>query len=233
MPQLSERLKQTWQKLLALDDSPHNIALGVALGTFVAYQPIVGIQMVVGAIVCRIFGANIAASLPMAWITNPLTIAPIFYMTYLIGRPFTGGEMSYEDIARIFSQIDELGFWAGIVEGYRFLKSVFVPMVVGGAIVGVINGALFYFLSYRLIVKHRQRRARTLEARMAKKAARQARREARRLAREARAADGAKAPGDEADLDEADPDDSLDGSLDGALDGSPEPEAEERKREAR
>lgn len=145
------------RRLVQLDDTPHNIALGVALGTIVAYQPIVGIQMVVGALVCRLFGANVLASVPMAWITNPLTIVPVYYCTYKVGVLFTGGEKTYDDIKGTFSAIGELGFWRGIVEGYYLLLDLLWPMVVGGALVGVANAGLFYILVLRYLKRRRAR----------------------------------------------------------------------------
>jgi uncharacterized protein (DUF2062 family) len=159
-PSLVERLRGAWRRLLTLDDSPHNIAMGVFIGTFVAYQPIVGAQMIVGAIVCRMIGANVVASLPLAWITNPVTIVPIYFATYKLGVVFTGGEMTYEDIEGIFDQIAALGFWNGLVEGYRFLAGIFWPMVVGGAIVGVVNGVAFYVVVRRVVARFQAARPR-------------------------------------------------------------------------
>ena len=49
---------------MVIQDSPHRIAWGVAIGTVVAYLPIVGIQMVIGAIICYIMRANVLASIP-------------------------------------------------------------------------------------------------------------------------------------------------------------------------
>ena len=153
-PSLVERLRGVWRRLLDLQDSPHRIALGVLIGTMVAYQPIVGVQMIVGALVCRIIGANVVASLPMAWITNPVTIVPIYFATYKLGVVFTGGELSYDDIRAIFDSIAALGFWNGVVQGYRFLAGIFWPMVVGGTLVGVANGVLFYVVVRRLVARY-------------------------------------------------------------------------------
>jgi uncharacterized protein len=143
-PSVMERLRGVWRRLMNLEDTPHRIAFGVAIGTWVAFQPIVGVQMVVGALVSRLLGANVVASLPMAWITNPFTIVPVYYSTYRVGIIFTGGEKTYDDIKRIFEQVADLGFWRGLVEGYYFLVDIFWPMVVGGALVGVLLGAMFY-----------------------------------------------------------------------------------------
>lgn len=145
-PGLKDRVRGASQQLIQLEDTPHSIALGVAIGTFVAYLPIVGFQMIVGAIACRIARANVIASVPMAWITNPVTIPFIFFGTYKLGVVFIGGEKTYEDIKMVFAAIGDMGFWRGAIEGYRLLLEFLWPMIIGGTIVGIINGFLFYIL---------------------------------------------------------------------------------------
>lgn len=157
-PSLVDRMRAAWRRVLTLDDSPHSIALGVFIGTLVAYQPIVGFQMIVGAIVCKLIGANVIASLPLAWITNPITIVPIYFITYRLGVVFTGdAPITYDDIAALWTAIGQLGFVDGIVEGTRMLLGIFWPMVLGGLLIGVVNGALFYVLVRRLVTAYQAR----------------------------------------------------------------------------
>lgn len=156
-PGLIDRMRAAWRRVLSLDDSPHSIALGVFIGTFVAYQPIVGFQMIVGALVCKIARANVIASLPLAWITNPVTIVPIYYGTYKLGVVFTGGDLTYDDMKALWGRIGELGLVDGVVEGTRMLLGVMWPMVVGGAIVGIVNGAIFYVIVKRFVTAYQAR----------------------------------------------------------------------------
>lgn len=154
-----ERLRATWRRLLTLDDSPHNIAMGVFIGVVVAYQPIVGLQMILGAIVCKVIGANVIASLPMAWITNPVTIVPIFYGTYKLGEVFTGGDLDYAELESRFATIADIdGILNAFVEGTRLLWDIMWPMVIGGLIIGVVNGLLFYYLVRRFVTAYQSRR---------------------------------------------------------------------------
>lgn len=163
-----DRLRAAWRRVLTLDDSPHSIALGVFIGTVVAYQPIVGFQMIVGAIVCKLIRANVIASLPLAWITNPVTIVPIYYITYRLGVVFTGDELiTYDAIAALWGAIGEMSLLDGLVEGTRMLLDIFWPMVVGGLIIGVLNGALFYVIVRRVVTAYQARsihRRRTSES---------------------------------------------------------------------
>lgn len=61
-----------------------SIAFGLALGVFVAFLPIPG-QMIVAAgfaILCRV---NLPIAVMAVWITNPLTMGPIYYSCYKVG----------------------------------------------------------------------------------------------------------------------------------------------------
>ena len=54
------------------------------IGLFFAFAPI-PLQMVFAAIFCIYLRANLPLTLVFVWITNPITVAPIFYATYKIG----------------------------------------------------------------------------------------------------------------------------------------------------
>lgn len=69
----------------------HQIALGVSIGFFIGWLPIVGIQMVVAVMVCTIFRANKVVPLFPIWLTNPVTIIPIYSFNYWVGWQLVGG----------------------------------------------------------------------------------------------------------------------------------------------
>lgn len=56
----------------------------VLIGVFCAFIPL-PMQMLIAAIICIFVKANLPLSIVCVWITNPLTIAPIFYSTYRLG----------------------------------------------------------------------------------------------------------------------------------------------------
>ncbi len=148
---------------MVINDTPHRIALGCAIGVVVSFQPIVGIQMVIGSIFCLILRGNMIASWPPAWITNPFTVVPIFFFTYRLGAIFTGGSKSWQDIKGMVDQINatfDIGFFAGLDRlGQELGQGLFVPMIIGGAIVGVVTGPLSYWLVKRAAERYQHRRA--------------------------------------------------------------------------
>ena len=62
-----------------------SIANAIAIGLFCAFIPI-PFQMIVAALIAILVGANIPVSVTIVWISNPLTITPIFYLCYKIGQ---------------------------------------------------------------------------------------------------------------------------------------------------
>lgn len=66
-----------------------SVSGGVAAGLFWAMIPI-PIQMVIAALSAIVFRVNLPISVALVWITNPLTIPPVFYTNYLVGTWLLG-----------------------------------------------------------------------------------------------------------------------------------------------
>ena len=67
----------------------HSIAKAFAVGLFFAFIP-VPFQMVLAAGVAIIVHSNLPLSIALVWITNPFTMPPIFYGSYLVGVSVLG-----------------------------------------------------------------------------------------------------------------------------------------------
>ncbi len=156
-----ERLR-TWARDLAgIDDPPHKIALGMALGIFVGFLPIMGIQMAVVLPFALLFRGNKFAAMAGVWVSNPITVLPIYYMIYVVGVAFTPyAHLTWANFTGVF---------AGIT-ATKFLDlggQVVVPLFVGGAITGIIAGIPTYFVTRRMVITSRKQ----LEKRRERKAA--------------------------------------------------------------
>ncbi len=66
-------------------------AFGV--GLFMMYMPPVG-QMFMAAAAAIAFRVNLPISVALVWITNPVTIPPMYYFAYLVGCRFVGSPSS-------------------------------------------------------------------------------------------------------------------------------------------
>lgn len=75
--------------IFEIKDSAHSIALGVAVGLWIAFTPTVGIQMTLSVIACTILRANILVAVAMCWVSNPITFVPMYYSYYKLGLVVT------------------------------------------------------------------------------------------------------------------------------------------------
>ncbi|KAF3982655.1 MAG: DUF2062 domain-containing protein [Methylococcales symbiont of Hymedesmia sp. n. MRB-2018] len=89
-----------------------SVSLAFAVGLFVAWIPTFG-QMAIAAVMAFYFRANLPISVALVWISNPLTMPPMFYFAYYIGLLLLGGDTpdsGFEfNIESILSSLSEIG----------------------------------------------------------------------------------------------------------------------------
>jgi uncharacterized protein (DUF2062 family) len=61
-----------------------SVAGGIALGLFIGFMPILG-QMFIAAAIAIFLRVNLPLSVMGVWISNPLTIAPLYFFVYKVG----------------------------------------------------------------------------------------------------------------------------------------------------
>jgi hypothetical protein len=161
-----EKLKGWFIHLLHLDDSAHRIALGVAIGTFVAVTPTWGIQMILVVGLAWLCRANKVAGVPMVWVTNPATNVPIYSFCYAIGRALVGGP-GLDEVKQALAAISDKDLtWEA--HGRNWLALMWhaaAPLWVGTCVVGAVAGAIMYVIMFYLITFYRRQHARHLAAR--------------------------------------------------------------------
>lgn len=173
--------------VLHADDTPHRIAVGIAVGVFVGLTPTVGFQMVIAVAVAAALRANKVVCIPMVWITNPVTLVPIYAACFRIGSALTGlgaATASHEATAQLTSleaaggmdRWVELGFWKELLQT---ITRVGAELWVGCLFVGSIAAVIAYFASRWGVSAYRERRAIRLAARG--RVPREQRRRSRRL----------------------------------------------------
>jgi len=88
----------------------HSVALAFAIGLFMMWVPFPP-QMVFSAVTAIYFRAHLAISIALVWVTNPITIPPMFYFAYLCGAKILGHqpvqmefELSWEWFSHNLSQ---------------------------------------------------------------------------------------------------------------------------------
>jgi uncharacterized protein (DUF2062 family) len=132
--------------VLSLDDSAHHIALGTAMGMFIGLTPTVGIQMAITIVVYYLclpfFRFNCKAAIVTVYISNPLTMVPLYWFDYRVGQFVFGGADITQD------RIREIITYDGFAEWWRAIVTLFVdlgvPMFAGSLIVASVGAAVTY-----------------------------------------------------------------------------------------
>nr|MDQ3333366.1 DUF2062 domain-containing protein [Planctomycetota bacterium] len=131
--------------VLSLDDTPHHIALGTAVGMFIGLTPTVGIQMILAIAVYYLclpfFRFNCKAALVTVYVSNPVTMLPLYWFDYRVGQIFFGGDVTKD-------QLNEILTYDGFAEWWQAIWTLFVElgwtMLAGSLIVGAVGGAITY-----------------------------------------------------------------------------------------
>lgn len=150
--------------LIRLRGSPEAIGLGIAIGIFVGFSPLMGFQMLIAIFFATFMSANRTAAIAAVWITNPLTFLPIYISTYRVGKYFLPGPEerdAHKLINKIAHKLIAMDFWE-IYHQFRIMntlgRKIFVHLLLGGVIVGFIAGGASYFLTVRIIKTYRKAR---------------------------------------------------------------------------
>ncbi len=109
----------------------NSVARAFAIGLFWAMIPM-PFQMLPAAACAILFRANIALSIALVWITNPLTMPPIYYTCYLLGAR----------VLRMRPAFDEFTFtWEWVQANFN---AIWMPLYTGSLLAGI----MLSFLSY-------------------------------------------------------------------------------------
>lgn len=126
-----------------------SVATAFAVGLFFAFVP-VPFQMVLAAGGAIIFNGNLPISVAMVWLTNPLTMPPIFYVAYLLGAwllDVPSGNFNFDNLSLE---------WL-----FSGLASIWQPFLLGCLVMGVASAVIGYVgmhLAWKAMVLSRWRR---------------------------------------------------------------------------
>jgi uncharacterized protein (DUF2062 family) len=169
---VSDQVKHYWKRakrfcvyhVLHADDPPHRLALGIAVGMFVTFTPLIGFQMMISVFLAWLLGANKLVGVPLVWISNPFTIIPIYFPCYQLGCKLLGVPVVSEQWKQLGTEWKELlgdpattwglkvkFWWQGLME---FIG----PLCVGCLVVATVAGVLSYYISLYAIRSYRLRR---------------------------------------------------------------------------
>jgi len=153
------RLGRTWRRfrtravrVMVKNSEPRMVALGVAIGVFVAVLPAIGFQLILAILIATALGANKLAAAASVWVANPL----FFYVDYLIGRRLL-------DALGVTTEGTAALGWRDVAG--QATRNLLLPLLAGSVIFGLLCAVLTYFVSVNVVTYYRQRAAQRRTAR--------------------------------------------------------------------
>lgn len=137
----------------------HSVAKAFLVGMFWTFIP-VPFQMVFAAICAVWLNCNLPISVVLVWISNPLTMPPIFYFNYVVGAYLLGQPPIEYELEMSLAWLSEKLIEVGI--------PLYFGSVIMGAVFGVVSYTVIQYLWKRKI-KH-DWRARCASRKAAKQA---------------------------------------------------------------
>lgn len=140
-----KKVKNFFLHFFTLDDSPHNIASGTALGVFLGILPGEGVATTL--IFASIFKLNRASATAGVLATNMWGTVAVLPLATIIGGFLFGQNSAH--LSQEFQATYHLGF------RYFLSKVIFfdlaLPLIVGYVISSVLIAVIFYFAIYLLL----------------------------------------------------------------------------------
>ncbi len=138
--------RQLYDRLIRIRGTPHEIAMGMAVGLYIGMTPLMGAHIVIAVFIAMLLKWNKLAAAIGVWVTNPVTALPIYGINYMVGASVTGvtgplrlnGGPEFSRIVDIFIKAPEI-FWT---------------LLVGGMITGVPLGILGYYFTYGAVSRY-------------------------------------------------------------------------------
>lgn len=144
--------QDVYSKIVLINDTPHRIAGGVALGVFLGVLP--GAGPVASLVLAYIFQVNRAAALAGSLLTNSWFSVVTFVFAVKIGAVLTGSgwQQIYNDCKYLFDNLH----WDRVTDGSTW--PILKPLLFGYAVVGLVAGAVVYVCSRAILSEYHRRK---------------------------------------------------------------------------
>lgn len=147
---LRRTVRYYYLRFIRLRGTPYSLAMGAAVGAAIAITPTLPLHTVIIIPTTLLLRVNtIAALIAGTVVSNPLTFAAQYYLSWKIGDTILPHRLTLERLQQVLAMVKEAGF----VEGIKILSHLSVDallvMLTGGFILAVPLGIATYFFSYR------------------------------------------------------------------------------------
>ena len=153
---ISEKLRNTLKKFFLINDTPHKVAAGAALGIFLGIVP--GEGLICTLIVASLLGFNRLAATAGVLAVNMWTT--VFVLPLAAGAGALIFQKNSTDLISQFSGVSDNFFHIFFSEIFFF--QITLPILVGFAVVSAVIALAVYFGLFALLTNHHRKKERHL-----------------------------------------------------------------------
>ncbi|OGJ88357.1 MAG: hypothetical protein A2268_05610 [Candidatus Raymondbacteria bacterium RifOxyA12_full_50_37] len=129
------------------------LAGGAALGIFVSFLPIMGVQTFLIVALAALLHMNKASALLFSLVLNPATFIPIYGFNYWVGFHLLARQGEQPGVTELIQHLRNLNLdsfsWATL--------HLVAPLFAGSFVVGALAAVIVFGMVYLLLVKNRKR----------------------------------------------------------------------------
>jgi uncharacterized protein (DUF2062 family) len=133
--------RATWRLLVGTSDSPHRLALAVALGALVAPTPVLGLHTWMAVGLAFLLRVNRLAAFLGSNLANPVTMAPIVWLDVRVGAVLSGREGP---------------LWRPGELDWEMVRDLYLEAWLGAAVLGPLLALVSYLVTRALLVRARR-----------------------------------------------------------------------------
>ena len=166
-------LSYLFQRIIRLPGTPASIASGFASGIAASFTPFLGLHFILAGALAMLFRGNVLASAIGTFFGNPWTFILIWLADYEVGmgviRAFGYGAdlgvLSIDELVAIMGNVIRFLSFTGNISWTdlsRDIEHVFMPMLIGGMVLGAIAWITSFLLTLWAIKGWRLHRTKRL-----------------------------------------------------------------------
>ena len=146
-------------RFIRLQDSPSSLAIGSALGAAIAVTPTLPLHTLCIIGLTLLLRANTLAALMVGTIiSNPLTFAGQYYLSWKIGSILLPGRLDWEQLHGVLVLIRQASFLEGIKVMGQLGFDAMLVLQTGGLVLAIPLGIITYLITIRFFVRLQERK---------------------------------------------------------------------------
>ncbi|MCI5142640.1 MAG: DUF2062 domain-containing protein [Candidatus Electrothrix sp. ATG1] len=146
-------------RFIRLQGSPSSLAIGAALGASIAVTPTLPLHTVCIVGVTLLLRVNtLAALLVGTIISNPLTFAGQYYLSWKIGSILLPGRLDWKQLHDTLVLVRQSSFLEGVKVMSQLGVDAMLVLQVGGLVLALPLGIITYLITIRFFVRMQEKR---------------------------------------------------------------------------